>query len=521
MQQTAAATTQWAPLHTQLAGHWQPAVWFGFRNGSNINITHVAVDELTESIYLGATNWLMQLSAASMNLNGAVRTGPSEQTGCNSAASAAQTTNECASASTAQPIYELQAMPVQYAHLGSSAQQTGAGNQAFAAANRWSQQWMLAAATMHTANHSAARQQQQRMQSTGNNNNPNNNNIVNNYNKLLLVDQDSRQLIVCGSLNQGACRRHQLGQVAYNYSDLINLPVASDDEHSSTVALVASMSSATAANKQQPVLYVAATNSRLNPNREMVPAISARYLDSHGQRSMQIVERSTFDSARLDIEYVLRDYYLVNYVNTFQHNGFVYFATVQRRSPLRELEEWGYQTRLARLCLNDLSFQSYVEITLECRRPSAQSRGSAPNRAGNGNGKQYGRQSAAAESEQINYNLLQDLHVAQAGSSVARHFARFAAPQSGKQHQQQQQQTILIGAFAHSKDHTWRPRQRSAICVYSMDQIESKFSENIQVCFNGTAKSRNMNYIAGSVNDCPRPASTSNKVSIMAAFPVA
>jgi plexin A len=83
--------------------------------------------------------------------------------------------------------------------------------------------------------------------------------------------------------------------------------------------------------------------------------------------------------------------------------------------------------------------------------------------------------------------------------------------QAGSQLQQQlglaggsRSSAVLVGAFSQSRDHTTRSSLKSAICLFPMDKIEQKFQENIDLCYNGTIKSRNMDYIAGSVNDCPK-----------------
>jgi len=41
--------------------------------------------------------------------------------------------------------------------------------------------------------------------------------------------------------------------------------------------------------------------------------------------------------------------------------------------------------------------------------------------------------------------------------------------------------------------------------VYSLQDIEAKFNENIHMCFNGSIKYRNMDYISGLILDgkCP------------------
>lgn len=184
---------------------------------------------------------------------------------------------------------------------------------------------------------------------------------INNINKVLVIDPVSRMLIACGSVHQGSCRRHRLNDIGQR-EELVPVPVASNDENSSTVAFVGPARYFGA--YPTPVLYVASTNSRLGPYRDMVPAISSRWLEP-GSRLFNIIEKSFSDNARVDISTHLRDYYLVKYIYGFYSGDYIYFATVQRKSHLRILEEWGYITRLARICMSDAGFHTYTEITLQ------------------------------------------------------------------------------------------------------------------------------------------------------------
>lgn len=269
-----------------------------------------------------------------------------------------------------------------------------------------------------------------------------------NANKLLLVDELSRRLIVCGSVYQGACRRRELDDIA-RAEDLMQLPVAANDAESSTVAFVGP-----ARYKGFPyrVLYVAATNTRLGPYRDMVPAICSRSLDE-GHRLFSLIEHSFSAISRVDISSQLRDYYLVKYIYGFHSGDFIYFATLQLSSYLRVQAEYGYVSRLARVCVSDAGYDSYVETTLQCLGADGR-----------------------------DYNLLQDAHLVRAEPS-----------------------DLLIGVFAASADHTEQSSGRSAVCVFSIAEVEQRFTENIHLCYNGSVPSRDMDYIAGSIQDCPAP----------------
>ncbi|KAG1679056.1 Plexin-B [Nymphon striatum] len=334
-----------------------------------INFTHVAIDESTGKIYIGATNWLLQFNS-SLDLE----------------------VRRCSSQST----YKLTNMA--------------------------------------------------------------------NINKALVIDRYKRNLLVCGSAHQGACRTHQLSNIT-KFSKLTPFPVTANDENSSTYAFIGPASYATRDNR---VLYVGATNSRLGSYRYFVPAICSRSL-SDGSEWLRSIEGSNLGTATVEINRLSRDYFIVSYKYGFYSNGFTYFATVQRKSHLRQLEEEGYISRLARVCANDDEYKTYTEVTLQC-----------------------------LGADGTYYNLLQDASVVKAGSALA---TDLNIPTEGD---------VFVGVFAKSRDHTDRPDNLSAICVFSVADIEQKFTENIHTCYNGTARTRNMAYIAGSVNQCPEPGKGGN-----------
>lgn len=87
--------------------------------------------------------------------------------------------------------------------------------------------------------------------------------------------------------------------------------------------------------------------------------------------------------------------------------------------------------------------------------------------------------------------MLQDATVVEAGPDLARDLNIKIGDK------------LYLGVFSTSKDHTSRPSSRSALCVYSLKSIEKRFNENIHLCYNGSVLTRNMDYIAGNIQNCP------------------
>ena len=72
--------------------------------------------------------------------------------------------------------------------------------------------------------------------------------------------------------------------------------------------------------------------------------------------------------------------------------------------------------------------------------------------------------------------------------------------------------SFLVGSFSSSVGSSNKPQNESAICVYSLSQIEELFSANIHNCFNGSMHHRNMEYISGPIHEgkCPKSGSVGN-----------
>lgn len=351
--------------------------------------------------------------------------------------------------------------------------------------------------------------------------------LTQNVNKILVIDYQHHKLISCGSTKQGACRRYQLNNISEK-EDLISMAVAANDDNSSTYAFIAparynyvpasistNAASGTIAQAQQQVLYVGTTYTKVGQSRDLlVPAIGTRILDD-GPNLLKLYENSLFDSARIDINSHLRDYFLVNYLYGFASSNYIYFITVQKKATSRDYEELGYHTRLARICISDSSYNSYTEVDLKC----------LPNkRKFVSNSRQH--QIFFPSSQQqtpSEYPLLQDAILVDAGSHLlqslaqndqssptpAEYFFPNAAAGSGSPDDNK----VLLGVFSSARDHTQSPGEHSAVCAFSLAQIEDKFNDNIHSCYTGKMQSRNMEYIAGNVQECPKAGQGGNVVN--------
>lgn len=284
-----------------------------------------------------------------------------------------------------------------------------------------------------------------------------------NHNKILVVNEAGSTLITCGSVMQGSCYIYPTDKFP-NSPQFIDIPLAANDEFASTLAFIGP-SHYTPWTKED-VLYVGATFTNVGDYRHEVPAISSRTLsDLH-------FAEYTFKQTILNIDVNHRDHFLVDYKYGFNTSEYAYFVIVQKKSHLAE--EAGFLTRIARVCVSDQNYDSYTEITIQCK-------------------KRLTTNENDVDATEINYNILRDAKVTPAGQ-------RLASQMSIKR-----DDLVLVAAFSPSKEITNEPQSKSAVCLYSLKDIDETFTENIHLCFNGTVKDRNMGYISGLIDDgkCP------------------
>uniref|UniRef100_A0A8C1C2Z5 Plexin-B1 n=2 Tax=Cyprinus carpio TaxID=7962 RepID=A0A8C1C2Z5_CYPCA len=265
---------------------------------------------------------------------------------------------------------------------------------------------------------------------------------TNNHNKLLLVDPYSQELISCGSVHQGICQKRSLdavGKVLFSAERPVDTQyVAANDPNVSTVGLVALTRGR---GKQQPVLFVGRgyTNSQ--------PPISTRNLVIEPVFSYE-------ETSKLVVAGRLSEYDH-HFVTSFTHRSYVYFMFYRRdlQSPSRE-----YRTYVSRMCLDDAAYYSYVEVPLSCRSAGGK-----------------------------NYNLLQALHV--------------GLPKLGKamgiESPTATEQEVLLGVFSNNFASSSRPNEESAICVFSLEDVDKHINATRDLCYTkmGRADGKEVAYI--------------------------
>ncbi|KAF7668061.1 hypothetical protein LDENG_00032980, partial [Lucifuga dentata] len=245
-----------------------------------------------------------------------------------------------------------------------------------------------------------------------------------NHNKLLLVDAQVLQLITCGSVYQGICQKRSLTsikEVLFSTERPVDTQyVAANDPSVSTVGLVVGPRG-----RERTVMYVGRGYTASHP------PISTRHLSSEPIFSYE-------DTAKLAVAGRLSEYDH-HFVTAFSRRMYVYFLFYRRdiKSVSRE-----YRTYAARVCLDDISYYSYVEVPLVCRSPSS--------------------------SSSRNYNLLQAAQVGKGGG---------------------QEGEALLGVFsAHISSTNNNPSDASALCVYPLDELDRSINSTRDLCYTQNGK---------------------------------
>ncbi|XP_019360442.1 PREDICTED: plexin-B1 isoform X1 [Gavialis gangeticus] len=269
-----------------------------------------------------------------------------------------------------------------------------------------------------------------------------------NHNKLLLVNTAQGELIVCGSVHQGICEKRSLtsiDQVLFRPESPGDTQyVAANDPNITTVGLVGY------SKDNVPLLFV----GRGYTSRGVgggIPPITTRNLRAPGGDAPGADSHSIFsyeETAKLAVGRLSE--YNHHFIKAFAYRTSVYFLFYRRdlKSQSRE-----YKTYISRICLDDSHYYSYVELPLLCR---------------------------GAENT---YSLLQAAYVAQPGSSLAK--GRLGT-----------QGDVLFTTFSAWQASSGKLSEESALCVYTMEEVDRLTTWTRDVCYTKDGKSEQGDEVA-------------------------
>uniref|UniRef100_A0AAY4E6K7 Plexin-A2 n=1 Tax=Denticeps clupeoides TaxID=299321 RepID=A0AAY4E6K7_9TELE len=270
---------------------------------------------------------------------------------------------------------------------------------------------------------------------------------TNNVNKLLLIDYSHNRLLACGSLYQGVCKLLRL-------DDLFILvePSHKKEHYFSSVNQSGSMYGVIVPSRgQDATLFI---GTAVGGKQDYFPTISSRKLprDPESSAMLDYELHTDFVSSLVKIPsdtLALVSHFDIYYIYGFASGNFVYFLTVQPETPENGMGgssatgDLFYTSRIVRLCKGDKKFHSYVSLPVGCMH-----RG-------------------------VEYRLLQAAYLAKAGRVLAASLNISA------------QEDVLFAVFSKGQKQYHRPLDDSALCVFTIRDINTHIKGRLQTCYQG------------------------------------
>uniref|UniRef100_A0AAY4CT02 receptor protein-tyrosine kinase n=1 Tax=Denticeps clupeoides TaxID=299321 RepID=A0AAY4CT02_9TELE len=267
---------------------------------------------------------------------------------------------------------------------------------------------------------------------------------ANNTNMALLIETYyDDELFSCGSIGQGACRRHVLDEGKLDAEvECMRSPKKDMDGHGCPDC-VASPSGARVLNVESGgvVRFFVGNSEPPVPTGLDHHTISVRDM-----KETQDGFRFFSAQSHMDLVPELRGQHPLRYVYAFESGSHAYFLAVQ---PERRGSR-SFQTRIVRMCSSDPELRRYVEIPFTCILTEKRRR--------------------KRHSHSTEFNVLQAAHVAKAGQDLRQELDL------------KEDEDVLFAAFARSRPDSAEPAPSSAVCVISLTNINYFFGMYLQMC---------------------------------------
>uniref|UniRef100_A0A673GCJ6 Plexin-A2 n=1 Tax=Sinocyclocheilus rhinocerous TaxID=307959 RepID=A0A673GCJ6_9TELE len=288
---------------------------------------------------------------------------------------------------------------------------------------------------------------------------------TNNINKLLLIDYSQNRLLACGSLYQGVCKLLRL-------DDLFILvePSHKKEHYLSSVNQTGTMYGVIVPSQgKDGTLFI---GTAVDGKQDYFPTISSRKLprDPESSAMLDYELHTDFVSSLIKIPsdtLALVSHFDIYYIYGFASGNFVYFLTVQPETPENSMSSSGpsndlfYTSRIVRLCKDDHKFHSYVSLPIGCVR------------------------------NRIEYRLLQAAYLGKPGRVLAASLNISA------------QDDVLFAVFSKGQKQYHHPPDDSALCVFSIRDINARIKERMQSCYQGEGNLE-LNWLLGKDVPCTK-----------------
>ena len=254
-----------------------------------------------------------------------------------------------------------------------------------------------------------------------------------NYNKILLVYPTRGKLIQCGSIYQGACYMHPLNDITMKSTHL-DENVAANSEQDSSVGLIANGPTSMGS---PDIFYVVSSfvnyqDPKVLGLRDKVPAVSSRKLTKNEEFKFMSKNSLTGRGSFIGFNTAERKP-KTQYASGFDLDNYVYFFFTQNEKDTHHL------SKILQLCKNDETYNSYIEMSLKCTK------------------------------NLVDYPFIQTAVLSKPGSQLANSLSAGT------------NEYVIFSLFSKTTD----ANSDSALCIYKMADIRTKFKENLQQCSSG------------------------------------
>ncbi|CAC5406681.1 PLXNA [Mytilus coruscus] len=277
--------------------------------------------------------------------------------------------------------------------------------------------------------------------------------LTDNFNKILMIETKTNgndRLVICGSIFQGFCEFRDLQNISKKLSMRMHTSLVANSKSDSTVGLIVKR------NLNENILFIGASypisqhcKDEDNHNkffliRRDIPALSMRKLTSDDDAFSLYKEASFIEQQPPSALRIIHDKinkYIIDFVSAFSIEEYTYFLSYQPSDLIQNCEtNAGHkpsQSRISLTCNRDTHFYSYIDIPLTC-----------------GNYKNY--------------------DIVRAGKTII--------PGRNLQTKLGIKSEILVALF----ENRHNGKTDSAVCIYTIDEIQRKMKTNLQKCQNGS-----------------------------------
>jgi hypothetical protein len=182
---------------------------------------------------------------------------------------------------------------------------------------------------------------------------------------------------------------------------------------------------------------------------------------------------------KVDFDPRYKQTYNVKYLYGFNYSSYSYFLSTQ---PINVRDTQEYETKLIRICQNDDTFFSYMEIPLIC---SEDDKNNASNLGHNKHGQNKNPIyyiASTAYFGKIGSNKFRELHI----------------------HDESDSHTLFVSFGVQTMGSTFNKSMGSAICAFSMKKINKAFTDAAKECFRGGSEVSRLEVIFGVKRECQK-----------------